>query len=188
MIASQFLAVVADQRLARRPHRRQRDDVDLGADALGARDRLARSSARRISSSRSWLDVVQMVGLGRGEQDAVDARAEDRGERRGAAGAKRAHHLGQRVFEIAHRRRAGIQRAERVDQHDLPVEPAEMVAEERLHDMRLIGLVAPLHHRRERSRRRLDVLLDGSGAKVSAGEPSRSPGIRKRPGGSVESA
>ena len=27
----------------------------------------------------------------------------------------------------------------------------------------------------------------GSGAKVSAGEPSRSPGIRKRPGGSVES-
>ena len=46
---------------------------------------------------------------------------------------------------------AGVQRGQRVDQHDLPVEPGEMIAEERPHDMRLIGLVAPLHHRRERA-------------------------------------
>ena len=102
-------------------------------------------------------DVVEMVGLGGGEQDAVDARAEDRAQRRGAPGAEGAQHLGQRVFEIAHRRRAGIERAERIDQHDLAVEAAEMVAEERLDDVGLIRLVAPLHHRRQRARSRLDV-------------------------------
>ena len=61
-------------------------------------------------------------------------------------------HLGQRVFEVAQRGRAGIERRQRVDEHDLPVEPGEMVAKERPHHMRLIGLVAPLHHRRQRAR------------------------------------
>ncbi len=35
---------------------------------------------------------------------------------------------------------AGIDGGERVDQHDLPVEPGEVVAEERLHDVRLVAL------------------------------------------------
>ena len=46
-------------------------------------------------------------------------------------------HVGQRGFEIAHRGRAGVQRRQHVDQHDLPIEPREMIAEERLHHMRL---------------------------------------------------
>ena len=53
------------------------------------------------------------------------------------------------------RGRPGIQRRQHVDQHDLPVEPGEMIAEERLHDMRLVGLVAPLHHGGERAARQL---------------------------------
>ncbi len=121
--------------------------------------------ARLVISFSSRLEpvvvgVVQMVGLGRGEQDAVDARPEDRAEPRGAAGAEGVHHAVERGLEIAQRRRAGIQRAEQVDQHDLPVETGEMVAEERPHDMGLIGLVAPLHHRRQRARRDLDAFLE----------------------------
>ena len=56
----------------------------------------------------------------------------------------------ERPFKIAQSGRAGIQRREHVDEHDLPVEPGEMVAEEGLHDVRFVGLVAPLHHRAER--------------------------------------
>ena len=40
--------------------------------------------------------------------------------------------------------------AEHVDEHDLPVEPAEMIAEERPHDVRLIALEAARHHGGER--------------------------------------
>ena len=83
---------------------------------------------------------------------------------------------------------AGIERLQRVDQHDLPVEPRDVLAEERLHHMRLVGLVAPLHHGGSEPGRARPSLGPASGAKVSAGEPSRSPGIRKRPGGRVESA
>ncbi len=47
-------AGVADLGFARRADGGERDDVDLGADALGAGDRLV-VNARRIASSRSWL-------------------------------------------------------------------------------------------------------------------------------------
>ena len=182
------LAAGPDLGLAGGADRGERDDVDLRPDPFGARDRLRRQRAQdRLQPVVARM--MQMVGLGRREQDAVDARAEDRGEPRGAAGAEGAHDFGERVLEIGERGRAGVQRRQRVDQHDLPVEPGEMIAEERPHHMRLIGLVAALHHRRERAgrdrRRRRRAAI---GAKVSAGEPSRSPGIRNRPGGRVESA
>ena len=45
----------------------------------------------------------------------------------------------------------GIERGERVDQHDLAVEAGEVIAEERPHDHRLIGLVAARHHAGERA-------------------------------------
>ena len=147
----QRLAGMANLRLAGGADRGQRDDVDFGADPFGARDRLGGQDAQdRLQPIVAGM--VQVVGLGRGEQDAVDAGAEDRGERRGAPGAKRAQHLGERVFQIAKRRGPGIQGGQRVDEYDLAVEAREVVAEERTHDMGLVGLVAPLHHRRERSR------------------------------------
>ena len=42
-----------------------------------------------------------MVGLGRGEQDTVDARPEQGREPRCASGAEGVQHLAQRVLEIA---------------------------------------------------------------------------------------
>ena len=116
--------------------------------------------------------VMQMIGLGRGEQDPVDAGTEDRGEVRRASGAEGAHDVGERILEILDRRRAGIERRERVDQHDLPVEPGEMIAKERPRHMRLIGLVAARHHRRERA---------GSDRRVVA-ERNRREGQRRRAG------
>ena len=181
-------AAMANLRFARRTDRGERDHVDRRADAFGARDRTRRQQAQDILQA-IMAGMMQMVGLGRREQDAVDARAEHRRKQRRAAGAKGLQHFGQRVFEIAHRRRAGIQRRQRVDEHDLPVEPREMIAKEGTHDMRLIGLVAPLHHRGERGMRRVPRLPRPAAARRSGpGEPSRSPGIRKRPGGKVESA
>jgi hypothetical protein len=132
--------------------------------------------------------VVDVVGLGGGDQDAIDAPGEEVGEDAAAAGRKQARMLGQRTLQVRHRGRAGVQRLHGIDQHDLPVEAGDVLAEERLYDMRLVGLVAALHHGAQRARLRAALRQGGSGAKVSAGEPSRSPGIRNRPGGSVESA
>ncbi len=152
MIASQRLASLPDLGLARGADGGERDDVDFRADPLGARDRLG-GQRPQDRLEPVVARVVEMVGLGGGEQDSVDARAEDRGEARGPAGAEGAQHVGERVLEVAQRRGTGIQRGQRVDQHDLAVEPGEMIAEERAHHMRLIGLVAALHHRRHGARR-----------------------------------
>ena len=69
------LAPARHHRLARRAHRRERDDVDPGAGELGARDRPL-GHAREDALEPVMVHVVQVVGLGGGEQDAVDARAE----------------------------------------------------------------------------------------------------------------
>ena len=92
----QALAAVADLGFARRAHRGERDDVDLGAEPFGARDGAAGHQLQRRLEP-VVVGVVQMVGLGRGEQDAVDARPEDRPEPRGAAGAEGVHHAVERA-------------------------------------------------------------------------------------------
>ena len=50
---------------------------------------------------------------------------------------------------------SGIESLHRVDQHDLPVEPGDVLAEKRLHHMRLVRLVAPLHHAPQRAAREI---------------------------------
>ena len=100
---------------------------------------------------------MQMVGLGRREQDAVDARPEQAREDRAAADAEAVENAGQRGFEIVQRLGAGVERGERIDQHDLAIEPGKMIAEERPHHDVLVGLVAPHHHRPQRALRRLAV-------------------------------
>ena len=134
--------------------------------------------------------VMEVVGLGGGDQDPVDAAGEEAGQQvRPRPGRKQA-----RISVSARSRSAtaggtGIDRLHGVDEHDLAVEPGDVLAEERFDHMRLVGLVAPLHHGGKRARGGCAFRqAGGSGAKVSAGEPSRSPGIRKRPGGSVDSA
>ena len=95
--------------------------------------------------------VVQMIGLGGGEQNAIDPRPEKTAEDRAAADAEAIENAGQRGFEIVQRFRPGIERGERIDQHDLPVEPGKMVAEERAHHDVLVGFIAPPHHRPQRA-------------------------------------
>ena len=75
------------------------------------------------------------------------------------------------AFEVVHAPRAGVEGRERIDQHDLAVEPREMIAEERPHHHVLVGLVAPLHHRPQRARR---------GAVPSARQIERREGQRRR--------
>ena len=116
--------------------------------------------------------VVQQVGLGRGEQHAVDAAAEEVGEERVRALPEAGEDVGQRVLQVLYGGGPGIERGERIDQHDLPVEPGEMAIEEGLHDGGDIGLVAPLHQRAERASWKApypDAM--SSGAKASRGEP-----------------
>src|SRR5208337_5637881 len=95
----QRLAPLPDFGLARRADGGERDGVDLGADPLGPRDR-PRGQSAQDSLEPVVACVVQMVGLGGGEQNPVDARPEDRGEARRAADAKGAEYVGEGVFEV----------------------------------------------------------------------------------------
>ncbi len=180
----QFVAPARDRRLARRAYRRERDDVDRGAGEFRALDR-ALGHAREEALEPVVAHVMQVVGLGGGEQDAVDARAEQRAGKRRAAGAEGGEDRGERAFEIAARASGPALKAASASTSTIwRSSRAKWSRIERPHHHVLVGLVAPLHHRPERSRARLLRRTRSSGAKVSAGEPARSPGIRKRPGGS----
>ncbi len=134
--------------------------TSISAPTPSARAIALAVKALRIASSRSWLVWCRWSALVAANRMRSIRGPEDRGEARGAPGAEGGQHLGQRVLEVAHRRRAGVQRGQRVDQHDLAIEPGEMVAEERLDHVGLVGLVAALHHRRHRARGDLRALAD----------------------------
>ena len=132
--------------------------------------------------------VVDMIGFGGGEQQPVDApAAEQRREPARWPGPERLEHGCERALQIRRRLRAAVERAEHVDEHDLPVEPAEVIAKERPHDMLHVAVVAARHHGGERAALRRRVRRQRKRKNVSSGEPSRSPGMRKRPGPSVAS-
>src|SRR5579883_636919 len=94
--------------------------------------------------------VMQMVGLGRRKEDLINLWPEQGCEDTAAPCAEGREHIGQRSLKIAHCGRARIECCECVYEHDLAVEAREMVAEKGSYDMRLVGLVAALHHRRKR--------------------------------------
>ena len=101
----------------------------------------ARSMARCDEPGEDRLQpvvvaVVEVVGLGRGEEDAVDPPRDQAGQPAGPAEAEGGEDVGERRLEVGDRRRSGVQRLERVDQHDLAVEAGEVLAEERPHDRR----------------------------------------------------
>ncbi len=50
------------------------------------------------------------------------------------------------MFQIFQRLRPAIDGLQRVDQHDLAVEPGEVIAEEGAHHDRLVGFETALHH------------------------------------------
>ena len=95
--------------------------------------------------------VVQMVGLGGGKQQAVDAPRQDAGEPGVGAGAEAPEHGLHGALQVGERAGAGVDGRERVDQHDLPVEPGEVVAEEGLDDVGLVALEAARQHGAQRA-------------------------------------
>ena len=187
--AGQPLPARARLRLARGPQRGQRHHLDLGAGEGGARDRLVGDQAQD-GLQPVVAGVVQMVGLGGGEQQAVDAAA--RGCRRARCWRRAGSSSAPPPWCAAGRpARAGpALTAESASiEHDLPVEAGEVVAEERLARRGPCSSRsgAPAWRRASRAGRRSSP-AGGSGKKVSSGEPARSPGSRKRPGpGAVSS-
>ena len=123
--------------------------VPTRAPAASVRARRAVDEEAQQRVEAVVVGVVDVVGLRRGEQHPVGARREQARQQRVAAGPEGHQHPVERLLELGERGRAGIDRREHVDEHDLPVDALEVVAEERPHHMRLVGLEAALHQRRE---------------------------------------
>ena len=99
--------------------------------------------------------MVEVVGLGRREEDPVDPPGDETGQPARPADPEEAR-IATSAGPRDRRSAAGpaFKRLQRVDENDLAVEPREMIAEERAHDRVLIGGVAAGHHRAKRTRRR----------------------------------
>jgi hypothetical protein len=111
-----------------------------------ARPLASASRASVMAVSCGVLFVVQVVGLGRGEQDAFDPRAPSRPASQPVWPTRKAP--AHRPWRGAGPRPLGAPdgwRLEHVDQHDLAVDAGEVVAEEGCHDAVLVGVEAPLH-------------------------------------------
>ncbi len=67
--------------------------------------------------------MMQMIGLGRCEQNAIDGGRKHRADKAAPSGAEAIEDRGQRRLKVTHRFRSGIERAQGIDQHDLSVEP-----------------------------------------------------------------
>ena len=67
--------------------------------------------------------MVQMIGLGCSEQDPVDPGPEQGAEQGAAADPETFENSRQRRFEIMQRLRPGVKCCQRIDQHDLAIEP-----------------------------------------------------------------
>ena len=109
------------------------------------------ASRRRIASSRSWLVWCRWSAL----VAANRMRSMRRAMRLTAAdwrpARKQREHAGQCRLRSATAAGPAVERAQRVDEHDLPVEAGEVIAEEGLHDVRLVGLEAARQHGGERA-------------------------------------
>jgi hypothetical protein len=114
--------------------------------------------------------MVQVIGLGRGEQNAIDLRPEQRAEQRAAADPEAIENSGQRRLEVDEGLRPRVERGEGIDQNHLAVKPGKMIPEERANHDVLVGLIAPAHHRPQRS----------SGCFAMFGHIERREGERRR--------
>ena len=163
----------AQHRLARGAHRGERDHLDLGAGERRPRDGAFGEPAQdRLQPVVAG--VVQLVGLGGGEQDPVGARAETARSARLPRPTRKQSRI---AASAPCRSRTACgppsSAASSIDQHDLPVEPGEMVAEERPHHDVAIGLVAP---------RASAPSCEPGGGSSPAGSSQRREGQRRRAG------
>ena len=106
--------------------------------------------ARENGFEPVMIVVVQMVGLGGGEHDLVDPRTDQRAEQGILPDTETVEDRRQRIFEVEHGVRPGIERRQRIDQHDLAIEPREVLAEKRPYNELAISVVASSHHRPQR--------------------------------------
>ena len=92
------------------------------------------------------LTVVQMVGLGRGKEDFLDPFAAQKLRQKSvASGFEAAKDIAHGSAQILDRTGALIDRAKRIHQHDLPVNPRKVIAKERFDHLPLIRLEPPRH-------------------------------------------
>ena len=142
----------AGLRLARGPERGERHHLHLGARERRARDRRVRDQPQdRLQPVVAG--VVQVIGLGGREQQAVDAARQDGRQPGVRAGPEALQDALDGALQVGERARPAIDGGERVDQHDLAVEAREVIAEERLDDVGLVALEAALEHGAEAAAR-----------------------------------
>ena len=185
------------------------DDIDLAAVAgdglldggAEARDReRARRRARELRAGAGVADqrlgdggeagvlaVVEIVGLGGGEEDAVDPPPEDRRQPRARPRAEAGEDLGHRRAQVLDGARA-LGEARRARPSAPPDGRGGRSGCGRRARRR--RACRPRSAARRRATASPTARRSGltSGEKVSAGEPSRSPGIRKRPGPTAAAA
>ena len=90
------------------------------------------------------LGVVEVIGLGGGEEDLFDTLAEEElGQEGVPAGAEGGEDIAHGLAEVFDRLGSGMDRAQRIDENDLAVDPGEVIAEEGFDDFALVGLEPP---------------------------------------------
>ena len=94
--------------------------------------------------------VMQEIGLGGGKEHPLDPRREERGKKRVSSHPERREHVIECRLEIGDRARSSVQGRQQIDEHDLPIEPREMLPEKGQRHMGLVGFEARFHQRRER--------------------------------------
>src|SRR5690242_2060627 len=97
---------------------------------------------------------MKMVRLGGGQKYLINSRAQQRAQKCLSPSLEAIEYLLKRMFKIKECIWTGVDRGQGVDQHDLPIEPGKMIAEERTNDHCPVRFVSSLHHRPKRADRR----------------------------------
>mmetsp|Transcript_335 Transcript_335/g.954 ORF Transcript_335/g.954 Transcript_335/m.954 type:complete len:234 (-) Transcript_335:676-1377(-) len=114
---------------------------------------VARIAGQRLhdGGQAAMLAVMQMVGLGCRKEDFFHPLAPDQLRQKPVpTGLKRRQDIGHRTAHVLHRRRAGMNRAKRIHQHNLTVNSGKVITKKRAHDLRLVGLIAARHFAAQR--------------------------------------
>ena len=116
------------------------------APANDARAMAWSATRRRIASSRSWLVWCRWSALVAANSSRSMRRGRTADSQVLAPGPEAPEDRLHAALQIGQRAGAGVDGGERIDEHDLPVEAGEVVAEERLHHVRLVALEAARQH------------------------------------------
>ena len=108
--------------------------------------------------------MVNVIGLGGRKEDFLNAAlAQEAHETPDPARAKRGENISHDPAQVFDRFRAGMDRAQRIYEHDLAVDTRKVIAEERTHDLAFIGLISALKFARDGAARRMPFRQGGKG-------------------------